>query len=246
MFVGMPILAVALLAADGASVDAARESLAKWGETRKLLFQERSAWEQGREVLKSRIELANKEITDLESKLRDARAAAAETRGKQSAIRSETARFDDLSARLEAEVGRLEADLRSLQPGLPPFVLEKIDPLIRRIPEPGKPAKSSVAERFQNVLGILNEIHKANSEITVATEVRALSDGKPSEVRTVYVGLGQAYYLSARGEAGVGRPGSEGWVWQPANELSGNILQVLDILQAKGKPAFIPLPVQIR
>ena len=246
MIAGTPLLFLALLGADAGSVDATRESLAKWGETRKLIFQERSEWEQAREVLESRIELAGKEIAELERKLAEVRSAASETRGKQAEIRSETARFDDLNARLGQEVERLEADIRSLQPGLPPFVRDRIDPLFRRIPEPGKPAKASVAERFQNVLGILNGIHKANAEITVATEVRALSDGKPSEVRTVYVGLGQAYYLSARGEAGVGRPGREGWVWEPANELAGNILQVLDILQAKGKPAFIPLPVQIQ
>jgi hypothetical protein len=243
------LLAAPAAAADAppeAGPDAVRESLAKWVETRELIFKERSEWEQGREVLRSRIQLANREIADLERKLQEARAAASETRGKQAEIHSETVRFDDLTGRLGTEVERLEGEIRKLQPGLPPFVQERIDPLFRRIPEAGKPAKSSVAERFQNVLGILNEIHKSNSEITVATEVRALSDGKPSEVRTVYVGLGQAYYLSARGEAGVGRPGEAGWVWQPANELAGNILQVLDILQAKGKPAFIPLPVQIQ
>lgn len=241
--------AVAARAGDAppsASISETRESLAKWGETRKLIFQERSDWEQGREVLESRIELARKEIADLENKLAEARAAASQTRGKQAEIRSETARVDELSLRLASEVEGLEGRVRALHPGLPPFVLERIDPLYRRMPEPGQPSKASVAERFQNVLGILNEIHKSNSEITVATEVRALSDGKPSEVRTVYVGLGQAYYVSARGEAGVGRPGADGWDWQPADELAGNILQVIDVLQAKGKPAFIPLPVQVQ
>ena len=238
----------AAFAADPPASDVAqtREALARWGETRKLLFQERNEWEQGREVLRSRIELVNKEIADVENKLAQARSAASETRGKQAEIRSETSRVDDLSVNLAREVEGLEARVRTLYAGLPPFVRERIDPLFRRMPEPGKPSKASVAERFQNVLGILNEVHKSNSEITVATEVRALSDGKPSEVRTVYVGLGQAYYVSARGEAGVGRPGGDGWVWQPANELAGNILQVLDVLEAKGKPAFIPLPVQIQ
>ena len=70
----------AVLAADApgaAGVAETREALSKWGETRKLSFQERSEWEQGREVLESRIELASKEVADLEKKLAEARAAAA-------------------------------------------------------------------------------------------------------------------------------------------------------------------------
>ena len=41
----------------------------------------------------------------------------------------------------------------------------------------------------------------------MVTEVRTLSDGKPAEVRTVYVGLAQAYFVSPKGDAGIGRPG---------------------------------------
>ncbi len=91
----------------------------------------------------------------------------------------------------------------------------------------------------------MNEVNKANGEITLATEVRTLSDGKPSEVKTVYLGLGQAYYLSAKGEAGVGRPSSEGWVWTPDNELASKILQVVEMLEGKAQPKFVPLPVKI-
>jgi hypothetical protein len=65
-------------------------------------------------------------------------------------------------------------------------------------------------------------------------------------VKTVYVGLGQAFYVSASGEAGVGRPGPEGWQWRPANELARNIGTMIQILQNKAKPVFVSLPVEIR
>jgi hypothetical protein len=43
----------------------------------------------------------------------------------------------------------------------------------------------------------------------------------------------------------VGRPGSEGWNWSSANELAPGISQVIEILQNKGKPRFVELPVTI-
>jgi hypothetical protein len=107
-------------------------------------------------------------------------------------------------------------------------------------------ARASVAERFQNVLGILNELNKANTEINVNYEVRALADGKPSEVRVLYVGLAQAYYVSAGGEAGVGSPTENGWDWKASPAIANDVLIALDILQGKHTPAFVPLPIQIR
>jgi hypothetical protein len=103
----------------------------------------------------------------------------------------------------------------------------------------------SIAERFQNVLGILNDLNKANNETTVNFEVRNLSDGKPSEVRVLYIGLAQAYYLSAQDEAGIGRPGPDGWVWEPANAIADRIRLALDVIASKQKPAFVALPVKI-
>ena len=110
----------------------------------------------------------------------------------------------------------------------------------------GAQARASVAERAQNVLGILNEANKANTEINVSFEVHNLSDGTPSEVQAIYVGLAQAYFVSAKGEAGVGRPGPDGWVWTPSNGVASRINRALEIIQGKHAPSFVPLPVKIQ
>ena len=99
--------------------------------------------------------------------------------------------------------------------------------------------------RSQNILGILNELNKANSEITVSYEVRKMADGTTSEVQVIYLGLAQAYYLSPRGEAGVGRPGDDGWQWTPAPQAADAILRALEIVQGKQSPEFVPLPLTI-
>jgi len=79
----------------------------------------------------------------------------------------------------------------------------------------------------------------------VATEMRTLADGRPAEVKTLYIGLGQAYYVSAKGEAGTGRPGAAGWNWQPANDLAASVTEAMQIMQSKATPHFVPLPVKI-
>jgi hypothetical protein len=76
--------------------------------------------------------------------------------------------------------------------------------------------------------------------------VRTLSDGKPAEVRTVYVGLAQAYFVSPKGDAGIGRPGDSGWGWSPASEIAPQIEQVVEVLQNKAKPHFVSLPVKVQ
>jgi hypothetical protein len=230
----------------GDAIDETRSIVSKWAATQEIVFRERKAWQQEKEILVARIELVEREIADLERKLEDSRKAAAEAsatyggllRGKEEVARS--------AATLSERLAGFEAEVRKLRPVLPEPLREKVDPLYRRVPEDPATTKVSLAERFQNVLGILNEINRLHGEITLTHEIRPLSDGKPSEVKTVYVGLGQAFYVSASGEAGVGRPGPEGWQWRPANELARNIGTMIQILQNKAKPVFVSLPVEIR
>jgi hypothetical protein len=132
-----------------------------------------------------------------------------------------------------------------MQKMLPEPGQAKLDPLYKRIPEDPAKTRASAAERFQNILGILNEVNKSNNEITVNYEVQKRADGSPAEVKAIYVGLGQAYYVSASGDASVGRPTAEGWKWEPANEIAGGVTTALEILQGKQTAAFVPLPVKL-
>jgi hypothetical protein len=60
------------------------------------------------------------------------------------------------------------------------------------------------------------------------------------------LGLGQAYFLSAKGEAGIGRPTATGWQWQAAKDIAPRVLAIIEILQNKSHPAFVPLPVKLQ
>lgn len=233
------------LASQSANLRDARAAMGKWIETQQIISKERKDWQQGREILASRVEVVKQESLTLEAKIKQAEVQAAEAAQKKSELVNENEKLKEQAASLAVTVATMETEVRRVLKRAPEYIQTRLKPLTERIPEDQKTAKISVAERFQNVLGILNDLNKANNEITVNFEVRNLSDGKPSEVRVLYVGLAQAYYLSAKGEAGVGRPGAEGWIWEPANDIADRIRLALDVISGKQKPAFVPLPVKI-
>jgi len=102
---------------------------------------------------------------------------------------------------------------------LPDPVRERVKPLSQRFPEDPADTKLSLGERFQNVIGVLNEVNKFNGEVSVTSEVRALANGSSAEVTALYLGIGQAYYVNASGDAaGIGTASADGWVWTPADE----------------------------
>jgi len=228
------------------TLDSARGTLDKWVETQQILSREKKDWVQAKELLTSRIQLVKDEIAQLRLQVDETHKSEQDFQKSRSESASERDAAKSTSGELAAEAAVLEGKVRSLYKAMPESMREKIQPLYDRMPTDPETTKVTVAERYQNVLGILNEMNRLNGEITVASEIRSLSDGKPSEVKTIYLGLGQAWYLSARGEAGVGRPGPDGWTWRPAPEVAPEVAHVLEILQNKSSPKFIQLPVTIQ
>lgn len=230
----------------GKSLEETRLTMTKWLEMQQLVSKERNDWLQGKEILIGRIELVKREIAGLEEKIQEARAEVAKADAARDELRGQNEGLVATGDQLTAAVSLTEREVLRLFAGLPEPLQTRLQPLHQRIPVDPASTRVSAAERFQNVLGILNEVNKANTEITVTYEVRELAGGRPSEVRVVYVGLGHAYYVSAGGESGVGRPAESGWQWEPSPAVSADVLEVLEIIQGKQTPAFVPLPMRIQ
>lgn len=229
------------------SLEETRLTLAKWIETQQIISKERNDWQQGREILQGRVELVGKEVGALRERIKQAESAVSESNRKRDELVAESERLKAVGSQLLEAVTVMESEIRKLSRRMPEPVAAKLAPLLERIPADPAATRVSVAERFQNVLGILNELNKANSEITIAYEIRTLADGSSSEVQVIYVGLAQAYFLSPRGEAGIGRPTEDGWKWEPAPKgVADDILLALEIMQGKHSPSFVPLPVSIQ
>ena len=244
-------LAGPLAASDGAQEaqgpDSTRSLLSRWVQTQQIIAKEQKDWEQGQEILKARIELLKGEIAQVRGQRDEVRTTSSETGAKRSEMSAEETELKSASRQLASEVKELEAQVRELHAALPDPARARVAPLYTRLPADPDTTNVSLAERYQNVVGILNELGKINGEITLANEVRTLSDGKPSEVSVIYLGLAQAYYVSSGGEAGVGRPGTGGvWEWQSDKSLAPQVMEAVAILNSKAKPRFIPLPVRVQ
>ena len=232
-------------AAPPPNLEAARLTMGKWIETQQILSRERKDWQRDQEILVSRIDLIRKELGTLAEKIKQAEGSVADAHKKRSELEAENEQLKAALAQLATAVGGMEVEVRRLFRSSPEPIQTALQPLHQRIPEDPAKTRASVAERFQNVLGILNALNKANNELTVSFEVHTLADGKPAEVRVLYVGLVQAYYVSARGEAGIGRPGPDGWQWQAVRQIGPDVANALEILQGKQSPAFVSLPVRL-
>lgn len=228
------------------SLGQTRLAMGKWIETQQIIARERNEWQQAREVLTGRLDLVRQEIATLNEKIAQAQSNVGQAEQQRHELQAQNAELKATAARLGQAASGLESGVRELYELTPEPVRARLQPLVQRIPEDPSSTRVSVAERFQNVLGILNELNKSNHDISVNYEVRTLSSGKPAEVKVVYVGLAQAYYVSSGGEGGIGRPARGGWDWEPSNAVAADVLQALEILQGKHTPAFVPLPVKIQ
>jgi len=243
------LLCCGVLAADdrATGVDDMRAAMEQWVETRRIISKERRDWELGREMLNDRIDLVAREIESLQDKISSAETSITEADKKRAELIETNEKLKEASLALADIVAELEQGTSALVKRLPDPLTQRIRPLSQKLPERPDETELSLAERFQNVIGILNDINKFNREITVTSELRTLPDGTQAEVTALYVGIGQGYYVGATGSvAGVGTAGDDGWVWTPANVAAPQIAESIAIVQNEEVASFVKMPVEIQ
>lgn len=228
-------------------IDTTRETLERWVETRRVISKERRDWQLGREMLQERIALVTRETDSVQQRIAEVERNITEADRARTDLVTRNEVLKQAATALVAEVGRLESGTRELLARLPDPIRERVKPLSQRLPELGAETKLTLAERFQNVVGILNEINKFNRDITVASEVRPLPDGTSVAVTALYIGIGQGYYVTTNGQsAGIGFAAEKGWTWQPLDEAAPDIARAIAVVQGEQVPAFVRLPLQVK
>lgn len=228
-------------------IDSARLAMEKWVETQRVISKEKQDWALGRQILNERIALVEREITSLREKIAQAQESINDADKRRVELMDENEKLKNASAILTGVVAKLEARTSALIQRLPDPIRDRIKPLSQSLPRDPNQTRLSLAQRFQNVVGILNEVNKFQREITVTSEVRPLADGTVAEVAAIYVGLGQAYYSGANGAvAGVGRPSEAGWTWESANDAAGRVADAIAILKNEKVASFVLLPLKVQ
>ncbi len=231
---------------DGANLEDTRSMIAEWVETRRVYSEEMANWKIGREMLMQRAEVYQRDIADLKARTDQASASITEADTRRNELETQRDALKASSTSLFDSIAALESRTLRLLDRVPPVLSDRLRPLSARIPEPGSDTKVGLGERFQNVVGLLNELNKANRAITTATERRDFESGDSAEVTVVYVGLGQAYYAAERGPvAGTGTAGLNGWMWSEAPVEADAIRRVIAILQNTEPAAYVGLPIRI-
>ncbi|MBN2512045.1 MAG: DUF3450 family protein [Sedimentisphaerales bacterium] len=229
------------------TIEETRLALEKWVETQRIISQEKHDLALAVEMLNERIGLVQREIESLQAKITESESGIAQMDTKKADLVEENDKLKQASASLGDTIAALEERTRQLLVRLPDPIRERVKPLSQRLPEKGAQTKLSVAERFQNTVGILNEVDKFNREITLTSEVRTLPDGTSVEVTAVYIGIGYGCYASANGAvAGTGTAAETGWIWTANNAVASQITDVIAILKNEKVASFVQLPMDIR
>ncbi len=234
-------------AVTAAELDTQRAALEQWVATRRLISQERQEWRTGQEFLGERIQLVQREQEGFRTRTAETRAEIGVADTKLAELQAQNGELQTATAGLADAIARLEQRVRALTTRLPAPLRDRLKPLSQRVPADPAKTRLGLSERFQNVVGILNEVNKASRELTVVSEVRALPGGTNAEVTVVYVGIGTAYYASPNGGiAGVGVPAAEGWQWTPSNALATAIADMIGIQRNERPAAYVALPLDVR
>jgi transposase-like protein len=239
------VLSGAAFAAQADELDMTRETLSKWVETRKLISEEKQTWELERQILGDRIDLVRNERDTLSTKIHETQSLITDADKKREDLVKEKDELKNASATLVNRIFTLEREVLELLVTLPEPVQDRIKPLSQRIPKTQE-TDLSLSERYQNVIGIINDLNKGAGEITVLSEVKNLADGTTAEVQTLYIGYSAGYSCNNNGDvAFIGSPTSNGWKWEQKNEIAQTVADSISILKNEKVAAFLPLPVSI-
>lgn len=234
------------------SIDDTREVLKEWVETRMTLGRVEADWLSDRETLKASIGLFEGELKRLDDQLRAIESGAGQNKGNQQIkkeIEEQTGENEELKAALDkvgALLARFEAKFQKLSKRLPPPVIEKIAPLFAMMPEDPASTKMTAGKRIQVLIGMLKAIDEFNSSVRVEPEARQISEGVEIQVRTLYLGLGQAFYTDKNGNyAGTGTATAAGWEWTENKALAPLVAKTLAIYDSARPASYVGLPIKL-
>lgn len=225
----------------------AREALAQWVETRRIISKEKMDWDLSRELLQDRIDLIRRQIEETQGRIDEAKNSIAQTDRSHAELSAELDGLKNTSSTFEKIVVGLEARTLILLARLPSPIRERVALLSQEIPAPGEETSLATTRRFQNVVGLLNEVNKFNGDITVVSESRELPNGDTALVTAMYLGVGFGFYVDGTdSRAGVSDASGDTWTWLEADESAADIRKAIRIIQNEAVADFVDLPVVIK
>ena len=238
------LAASALATASPDALETARSTVKEWAATEKAISREAADWS-GRELLlRDLIEVANQRIARLEAEKEKGEARLSASDEERAELLDRKAAVAEEAAKIESFLAELEVQLQALRPQLPEPLVEELAPLFQRIPADPAADTLGLGERMRTAVSLISKIRQFDGKLTLDESLKHLpGSGEKALVRTLYLGLGQAYYLTPD-DAGFGSPGLEGWIWQSEPGLRTAVREVMTLAEGGAmEPKFVDLPV---
>lgn len=222
-------------------------TLEQWVLTEKTISAEAADWDIEKQSIEDLIALYRNEIASLDQQIQSAAEVTSAADRRREELNLEREQLRGFAESAERIITRDEDGLRRLVSRLPQPLQQEIAPLSQRLPAPGAASRLSLSQRMQTLIGILAQIDKFNTALTPVSELREFEGGLTVEVRTLYFGLGIAYYVDGTGRhAGYGLPGDGRWEWTEIPEIAPQVQAALDIYEKRKQADYVPLPVRIQ
>ena len=242
------LLASPLSSADGPNLGETRTALQQWVELRKLISEESTNWRVDKELMDDTLNVLAREMELLEERIAAAEENTTVADTKREELTAENEKMKEASRAVEDIMPAMEAQIRKLVTLFPATLNDRIEQLIKRMPtaERARSTRAALGERVQNIVGILQEVEKFDRQITIVTELKPLEQGELAQVKTLYIGLGQAYFVDENARhAGIVRPTADGWKEEMRDDLAPAIRDAVRIYENEKLAEFVPLPVVI-
>ena len=248
------VCGIALLPSVSASPESlrrARDVVGEWVEVEKTLSKEALEWERKATLMRDRMEVLRSRIGRLEKQLREAESEASEADAQRRDLLEEETALLERGDRVRGFLAELENGLRELKPRLPRPLREEVTGLFQRMPPAEEAADRkdgdrNLGERMRTAITLVTRILEFDNRVTVAETVRRGPESEREAVfRTLWLGLGQAYYVTPD-DAGFGTPGAGGWEWHSRPELAKRVREAMRLAEGSAvEPRFFTLPVRI-
>ncbi|MFP4354502.1 MAG: DUF3450 family protein [Phycisphaerae bacterium] len=230
-------------------IGSTRAIIQEWNENQRIISKEKAEQKQAEQLLKQQIELLKLQLERKQKDTAEKREQVTKAQKEWEELQAENEKLKETTGGVEGEIRKLEKRALDVLSRMPEHVKTQraVETLSQKIPtdEQGA-AKIDLAVRFQNLIGTLSELQKSNRQIVLMPERRELTDGKTAEVTTIYLGLGQAWYVNGAATlAGVGRPGPDGWVWTVRNDIARQVADAIAVHEGSLPATFVHLPVKV-
>ena len=228
------------------AIERVRSIVEQWVSVEKAISSEAQAWKEKERSLRDLIELGRVDRDNLNQQIVEFQETATAADEKRAELVARQKELDQSAEQVVAFLNQIEPRLRQLEIKLPTPLRENLAGQFQKLPT-AEDTSLDVAERMQTVVTLLVAIQRFDrSGLTVHAEVRKLNDGTEGEVKTLYVGLGTAYYLSeSDNDAGYGIVNSQGWQWESSKAIRDEVREAIEIVELKAlEPKFILLPVK--